>query len=91
MAYSPRRKTVGTIQLLPSVERYNELILILHLSPEAIIIDTHHLLSCWLPVGTPPEYPSPTHAIRHDTPMPGTGPADRQSNHRIRVVEQKFD
>ena len=64
-----RQQPAGTIQHLPSVERYNELILILFLSPESKTVSIHHSLICRLPTGIPPECPSPTYAVRRDTHM----------------------
>ena len=85
-----RQQPAGTIQHLPSVERYNELILILFLSPESKIINTHHSLTCRLPIGIPPKCPLPIYAIRRDTPMPGVAPANKQNGHRIGIVKQIF-
>lgn len=78
-----RQQPAGTIQHLPSVERYNELILILFLSPESKIIN--------LPVAYGHSarqlIADPCNPARHT--HAGVELANRQNKHRI--AEHKLD
>ena len=78
-----RQQPAGTIQHLPSVERYNELILILLLSPESTIINlpVAYGHAARLPIAGPCNPARHTHA--------GVVLANRQNKHHI--VEHKLD